>query len=507
MFTRIRCLVRGGRVTRARKWHARAEQEARIAEQSARRLFLEALSARDGDGRVLLGRAENLDGTWGWIGLEPESLLAIFGLITGATGMGKSRLICALLVQILRRRIPTTIFDMKGELAGIVLDDLAPALVAAGIDLGPIRVVRPFGRADVPMLRLTAPEPGTSREIQSLNLAAALAEAVGSDLGSRMQRVFLRAASLCVEKNLPLPVIAHWIANPAAFAAEARTSEDRLVRHYALREFPNENRASIDALKARLDELLHLREVRLALSAPDCLSFPECLESGLTVFDFGSAPAGAEVAMRFFAGPVMGRMSRAILSRPVSSTTPPALVVFEEFQESLARHQVEQFKRLLALARFKRTPLWFSNQQPAQIAAVDPHLLRILRTNTGFEAIFRSSIEDAARLAQHLSVRRSDESLAAARARLTEEIATLPKRDYFLWLKDQPFGPQRLRSPRFDLEDMARRSASLPSETRQAIQRGCVSVPVEAVQEVEVEHEASPLTRPLPKRRKTPGLG
>jgi len=34
----------------------------------------------------------------------------------------------------------------------------------------------------------------------------------------------------------------------------------------------------------------------------------------VTILDFGSPPGGAEDAMRFIAGPVTGRLGRAILS-------------------------------------------------------------------------------------------------------------------------------------------------------------------------------------------------
>ena len=490
-------------VALARKWQARVQQSNLEQEHAARRLFLDAYKASEGDGRIILGRGEDLKGRWQWCGLPLSQLLLMHILIMGATGTGKSREIAALLYQILRAGIPTILVDMKSELSDIVLDILVPALIANGHSVGPIRVVRPFAPGVVPCLRLTAPDPSVSREIQVLTLATSLGEAVGKDLQVRMHRAFLRMSALAVEKNLPLTVIADWSASPARFSQVARTSSDPRVREYALREFPRESRASLDALRARLDELFHLKEIRLALSADECLSIPECLESGLTVFDFGSPPAGAEDAMHFIGGPLFGRLARAILSRPLGPSSLPVLVCFEEFQELLGNHQVKQVKRMLALSRFKKATLLFSNQQPAQIADIDPMLLRILRTNAGLELIFRSSTEDATRLAQSLSTRRSDESIATARARLSESIASLPRREFYLWAKDAAFGPQLLRSPQMDLEDLAQMATRLSAAERAAIRRGVVCVPADQVRELEPEYPEEEL-KPL---KKTRGLG
>ena len=216
--------------------------------------------------------------------------------------------------------------------------------------------------------------------------------------------------------------------------------------------------------------------------------------------------------MRFIAGPVAGRFGRAILSREMGLSTAPTVVCFEEFQELLGSYQVEMFKRLLALSRFKKVSLWFSNQQPAQIAEADRTLLRILRTNLGAEVIFRSSVEDARTLSGGLSTRSPDETLTQARSRLIEEIATLPRRSLFLWLRDSSFGPQRLQSPRLDLDALRRSAATLSPEVRERIRLGSASIawtqsedssPTERV--TEPDERVAPLQPE--KRRRAPRLG
>jgi len=509
----LRHLFRGPERDTARQWHAVTER-AREADVHARReAFLRELRCDDNDQRVRLGRARAAERDFQWCGLPLATLCAMHLGIIGATGAGKSYLIAGLLYQLIARRVPVVLIDMKSELADLLLDVVVPAAVADGREdlLERVRVVRPFESGRVPLLRLTEAEPRVGREVQSINIAQALSEAVGHDIGPRMLRALLPAAGLAVERNLPLPVLTEWLRSPEAFARVAAGSSDPIIRAYALHELPRESRSSLDALRARLDLLFHLPEIREALSAPRCLSFDECLESGVTVLDFGSPPGGAEAAMRFIASPVAGRLGRGILSREVRADTTPVIVCFEEFQQLLGVHQVEMFKRLLALCRFKKVSLWFSNQQPAQIAEADRTLLRILRTNLGAECIFRSSVEDARTLSEGLSTRSADETLTQARSRVVEEIATLPRRQFFFWLRDSTFGPQRLQSPRVNIGALKASAASLTPEQRERIRLGTVSIerPADNTSPLTATPEPDPRVAPLPpqKRRRAPRLG
>jgi hypothetical protein len=365
------------------------------------------------------------------------------------------------------------------------------------------------------MLRVTEAEPGVPRAIQSFNLASALEDALADDLGSRMTRVFLRLSSLAIELGYPLTVIQRWLEVPEAFARDARRSSDQSVREYARSGFARESRAAVDALLARLDSFLFLDEVKLALSAPRCVSFAESLESGLTIVDLGSPPAGAERAQRFWAGILTGRITRAILSRPVTDDSPRAWVIFEEVQEALGGGQAEQFARLLALARHKRTSVTLINQQPAQLAAVDPTLVKVLRTNAGIECAFRANLEDAKTLVHALPAPPGQRNAAEARLAMVAELTQMPDREFLFWLKQAPFRAQRVRSPRLDLESMRRAAAGLPAEIREATRKGTVSMArpeIEAFAAAEwdrigMNREAGPPVIAPNARRRHPRLG
>ena len=147
----------------ARHWQLQLAIKAQASDHQARRLFLDDF----GKGGVVLGRAETPTG-WTWV--RTDRVLQSHALITGSTGAGKSRLIAAVIYQILRSGIPLVLVDLKGELAGIVKDTIVPALIQSGVKVGPIRIVNPFDPHRTPLLRLSEPD-GSSREVQALNLA------------------------------------------------------------------------------------------------------------------------------------------------------------------------------------------------------------------------------------------------------------------------------------------------------------------------------------------------
>src|SRR5438132_13656540 len=126
-----------------------------------------------------------------------------------------------------------------------------------------------------------------------------------------MDHVFVRLAGLAVELNQPLPVIDDWLSAPARFAGDARRSNDERLRRYAREDFPRENRASLEALRARLDSFLFVPQVRSALSDGECMSVGRAVDHGVTIIDLGNPPAGAYRVRTVLAGVLIGGVARA----------------------------------------------------------------------------------------------------------------------------------------------------------------------------------------------------
>ena len=272
-------------------------------EREERRRFSAEMRGRPGPGRIAFGRWPQEGVTPDWIGLPPGKVFNRHAWVTGATGSGKSFFVLGILLQILRRgRETVVVVDLKGELSQLLREIVIPALaVAPGGEalVDRLRIIRPFDRQFLPMLRVTAPEDDVSREVQAHAVASSLEDALGESLGPRMNRIFLKLTSLAIELGRPLPEVLRWLETPAMLARDAQKSSDARIRSYAAQSLDRENKYTLEALLARLDTFFFLPETRLSLSAPDCVSFQDCLSSGVTIIDVGDPPAGAERVARF----------------------------------------------------------------------------------------------------------------------------------------------------------------------------------------------------------------
>ncbi len=462
-----RSVLRGSEARLARGAQRRDAESTQRAHRSFERELMPA-AVLD---RLVVGRCERVDGSCDWVSLRLDDLLGRFWFWTGATGAGKSMAVLGVLLQLFGR-VPIVVLDAKGELSALLRREVFPRLSArdGGEDFAAsLRIVRPFGVEYVPHLRITAREPGVPTRVQALGIATSLTECVGGELGHRMHRVFTAMAAIAIERGESLAVLVEWLRSPVAFARAAAGSVDAELRAYAVSEFKDENKESIRALRSRLAEVLFVPQVRECLETPACLSFHDCLESGTTLIDASDPPGGIQQAKRLIESLVIGRLTRAILSRQVAPQSPAVKIVFEEFQEAVRAHEVENLGRLLAQARYKRVCLSFVCQQGSQL---DPALRKLLRTNCAGEVAFRCSLEDAESLARALPLRGEQRQAAAARA-AADALSRLPRRKCLLWLKDRPFGGRIVRSPRVDLSLLG--DATPSPVIREAIERGSVA--------------------------------
>jgi hypothetical protein len=470
------------RTAQARFW----QRQAFALEEAERTRDVEAF-ARDfattpGGGRILLGRGTAPDGRHFWAGMEPGTLLGNHAWWVGASGAGKTYGVIAVCLQLLRLlpRFVLVVVDLKGELVPLLRTVIA-GLPNVGELLPHVYAVSPFGDGEgrpayLPCLNITKPKPGLPKEIQALTITGAISTALASDLGIRMERLAQKMVALAIALDEPLTRVIDWLQTPARFAAAARRSGDRELIGYALHEFPRENPSSILALSARLDAFTIVGDTKLVLNASRCVAFPDILSAprAICLVSLGQPPAGAERLQRFWSNLVISDLTRAILTRRVTASTSPVLLVLEEFQEALDTAQAAAFGRLLSLARFKKTAVWLVNQSPAQVSRVDASLVRLLHANVGLQFLFRTPIEDARALAHALPAV-SAKDPEGGRQGMIEEISRLPRRHLFFW--DKTHRAVFLRSPRLDLEAITRAAAAAPSSVHDALARGVCTEP------------------------------
>ncbi|MBI1797172.1 MAG: hypothetical protein HYR74_08985 [Candidatus Eisenbacteria bacterium] len=384
----------------------------------------------------------------------PLEKLQTHVLDSGPTGSGKTRLALAVGRQLIGiPNVRTWSIDPKGDLT-----DGRERLIAEAM-VGPLgkkilertRLVSLFDRRAPAPLRLTAREPGIPIEVQAASLGTALAEASGADIGHRMDYILRWLAELAIETEAPLTLVLNWIARPATFASAAAQSANERLRHFARVEFPRENRESIRALRARLEGVLLLPSVRQCLEAPSCFDFKEALENYDVLVDASKPPAGEEAAVRVLCGPIFGRITRAILNRPVTAESPQIVCFIDELPEVLGRFEATGVTRLVSLSRSKRVGFFLIHQERGPLGA---ELFNSLRTNCGIETVFRPSRRDAALMAHALPVPEGVDDAGKRRAQLLRRLTRLPRREYALWIKDGAVPLHFVRAAHLDLSHL-----------------------------------------------------
>lgn len=419
---------------------------------------------------VIFGHVRFRDGARQPVGLSLERLFATHLAVSGASGSGKTTVALDLIDQVLRfPNVRLLGVDPKGDLDRGLREERLPILAS---QLGPefdarVRYLRPFAGEPVP-LRLTAGEPGVSIEVQSLSLATALAEASGLALTPPAVQAFTKLARLSIELNEPLTAIATWISRPEVFARAARRSQDDRLRHYALVEFAREHRGMLRALQAKVEGIVLLPSVRAAVEAPACISFAQSLEEHHLLVDLSHPPGGEEAAVRILGGAIIGRATRALLNRPVSTDSPQVIFAVDELQELLTHYEAASVGRLAALARSRKVTLLTCNQQRVQLGN---KLAEVLRTNCGVELVFRCHAADAEALSHVLPVSQDAKHPGEARRQAVRRMVSLPRREYLLWVKDGSIPAHFVRARGVDTTALRQAAEGVPRDLRDRLGR------------------------------------
>jgi hypothetical protein len=427
-------------------------------------------------------------GDWQQLAL-PLSTLLKHTLTSGPTGSGKSGFLISLMLGVLTRcpHIGIVLIDAKGETAAELRENFLPALdkVHPRICADHSVVITPFGQYGVPLNPLR-PMHGVATEIQANIVTHLVSGLVEGGLGQRGKGIlaWLAQAAIATGGTL-LDCLAMLQDEQVRQRVAQRVAADDL-RTYLIQSFGEEPRASIDSLRARLEWLLLLPAVRGMLCADDCVSGAAVLEAPLTIIDLGGAPQGMVPLSRFVGSLLFSLVTGAIFSRAVTPSTHPVLVVVDEWQE-LAKVAVDDFERLLALARYKRIGLWLANQTLAQVSQASSALVQSLATNIALHIAFRpADVSELKHLLPLLPVtgRRIDSQLPdrlltpeAERKALVEQLAKLPPRHALLGnlISGQA---EVIRTLSVPYEEARRRSTALPPDVREAWARGRFGVPM-----------------------------
>lgn len=343
------------------------------------------------------------NGDWKKLCLPLDTLLRHM-LVTGTTGWGKSAMLQAMTFALLTRvpEVKVTWVDSQGDAADELVESFLPALLECfpHLEPGRIVVIKPFGKYGVKLSPLD-PMLGVSREVQANMVAALLSDLTDGNWGSRMTSITTSLCLACVGGGTLLDVL-RLVQDPSyalSFASRVPFPESR---SYLLTTVAEEPQAARDAVRARLEWLLLIKEVRAMLCADSSVGGAQILEAPVAVIDLGGSPQGFLPLARFLGTLVLGKLVGAIFSRKPDS--PPVTVFCDEWQELVRGGGGPDFERCLAQARHHRVNLVLANQTLAQVAEVSATLVRAVLTNISLHLAFRPGPEDIRHLLPLLPV-------------------------------------------------------------------------------------------------------
>lgn len=388
-------------------------------------------------------------------------LLGGHGLVTGGTGSGKTRFALLLVKALLgcirdKRAAGFGVIDPKGDLfqgvlylVGKLLAELTTSDPAAAEDLRRRIVICDFAARDpVSPYNILARWPNTEPDFFAATRADLLIDLLpGSDhLSLGGVGVLQKLILLLSESGLPITSLGDVLQDEAFRRRLLARVRDRRLAGYFSRQFQNVPKATLAAIERRLDALFASEGVRLALAgdrAPDLRRFQD--EGRIVLINcFGTSIARS--VRRLLQGLVLSDVRQAVFAR--TSTERAFLWICDEAQNFFLSEKLrDNMTDLLTMARSFGTHLLCLTQNIAT-AVPDPKMLRTLYTNLRWSFSMRGESGDCAFLKPVLPVTgrrprpnrdpfREPEfySVAEERALVLDEIAALPDRVGYLWLK------------------------------------------------------------------------
>lgn len=416
--------------------------------------LLRSLKHSDG-GTVVIGTAP-----WGQeVALPLADILEAFALVGGATGSGKSHFGLLLFEKLLqayldrRRMFSIGALDGKGDFfkgSLFLISKLERTHPALAQQLRDQLVLIDFtSRSLVTPYNLMARWPNTDPEIFAAKRADLIMDLLpGPDkLSLGASGVLRKLILLHSASNEPITKIADVVEDERLRAKLLARCRNPLLTAYFSRHFPRVPKASISAILRRMDALFACEGVRLAFDAdsapPDLARLQD--EGKIVLINFFDQSIPRSVC-RFLQALVFLDLTSAIFARQCPEVD--YLWLCDEAQNFLATEQLREATSDIArTARTWHTRfIWFT--QNVSTAVQDPRVLKILHTNIGWSLSLRGDPADCTFLKAALPVtgrrprpqahpfeQRSFYSEAEERTILFQEIASLPNRRAYLWLK------------------------------------------------------------------------
>jgi hypothetical protein len=471
----------------ARYLESLAREPVRASRQTNREL-LRALRNERGPAAVL---GETM---WGEPVVVPlMELVKACGIATGGMGSGKTMAAC-LILEAMIARLPELrsmafgVIDAKGEcferalfllarrleeLHGDAREELLRRIVI--IDFSSRQALSPYNVLS--RGEFTEPDFFVTSRLETLRELLP----AGEKLSLRGATVLKNVLALLSEFGLPLTYLDAVLSSDTLRAKLLSRSKNPSVRFYFERHLAQEGKATIAALRARMESLFASDGVRLALSGSSAPDFRELQNEGKVVLINCAGPSITRGVRLLLQGLVLSDIRQSIFARP---NNPPVTYLWmaDEAQNFfLTRQQQENMADILTMARSFGSFFCFLCQN-LSTAVPDSRILETLHTNIRWSLTLRGTPRDAqflraalpvtgrrARPVPHPFRERGFYSPEEERSLALEGIAHLADQVGFLWLKTRSPEAIKIRIRRLELpegEEFRRIVESLREEPR-----------------------------------------
>lgn len=446
----------------------------RIERETTRHLkkLTEAASAASKDSATrLLGCLAESDDTlllghthWGApVRVPLEHIVKSFSLVTGGTGSGKTRFALGLIASIIERLpergdLGLGVLDAKGDLyhgtlylLGQLLSRLSETDPQAARDLRRRIVIIDFGSSDPlsaynVLVRWPDAEPDFFASSRAEMLLDLLAGADRLSLGGAavLQKLLL----LLSEQSLPVTYIDDVLTDRDLLGRLVAASKDENLQGYFARQFGEVPKATISALRRRVEALFSSGSVRLALAGESAPDFRRLMDESRIVLVNCFGPNISRTVRRVLQGLVVSDVRQAVFARRKPQN--PFLWACDEAANFFLTEKLrDNMTDMLTMARSFGTFMSYLTQNMST-AVQDARMLKVLYTNIRWSFSMRGEPSDGAFLKSVLpttgrKLRPQFDPYAAPsfcspseeRGLLLEEIANLPDRTGYLWLRTE----------------------------------------------------------------------
>ncbi|MFZ5478959.1 MAG: hypothetical protein ACOZNI_19460 [Myxococcota bacterium] len=320
--------------------------------------------------------------------------------VLAASGSGKTAKVVADVIQLLRLQrssVACCVIDMKGEMVELLLALLALLEPEDRPSPREICSIAPGLGWGVPLNVLARIEglPERTQAAVVVDLLDGLSE---NSIGPRMAAIarWLVRAVMALEGSL---LDVHRCLTDDAFVARvAEVVPNAEVRHYLTVTYHKERAESLQALRARIENLLANDACRQMLCARGSIAPSLLLESRLSLVNLALGELGGTRVARFIGGWLFTLVSAAIFRRDATTPKPHAYVVVDEFQELV--RAADDIADVLARARSAKVSLCLINQYSSQIRSVSPSLYDGVVANVLLKCFLAPSVSDLASLGE-----------------------------------------------------------------------------------------------------------